>query len=58
MTKATCEGLLLYLQSQSVLLFYSANSLKPCPVIEHFMQVEPLLRGHLSYVATFSWSQV
>ena len=24
---------------------------------EHSMQIEHLLRGHLSYEATFSWSQ-
>jgi hypothetical protein len=27
------------------------------PVIEHFICIEPLLRGHLSYKATFSLSQ-
>jgi hypothetical protein len=29
-----------------------------CPVIENFIWIEPLLRGHLSYKATFSLSQV
>jgi hypothetical protein len=24
-----------------------------CPVIENFIYIEPLLRGHLSYKATF-----
>ena len=28
-----------------------------CPVIEHFIWIEPLLRGHLSYKATFMLSQ-
>ena len=28
-----------------------------CPVIEKFICIEPLLRGHLSYKATFSLSQ-
>ena len=28
-----------------------------CPLIEHFIWIEPLLGGHLSYKATFSWSQ-
>jgi hypothetical protein len=28
-----------------------------CPVIEHFIWIEPFLRGHLSYKATFSLSQ-
>ena len=27
-----------------------------CPIITFFIWVEPLLRGHLSYKATFSWS--
>ena len=29
-----------------------------CPVIEYFIWIEPLLRGHLSYKATFSLSQM
>ena len=29
----------------------------PCPVIDNFIWIEPLLRGHLSYVATFSLTQ-
>jgi hypothetical protein len=28
-----------------------------CPVIEHFIWIEPLLRGHLSYKVAFSLSQ-
>jgi hypothetical protein len=28
-----------------------------CPVVEHFIWIEPLLRGHLSYKANFSLSQ-
>ena len=28
-----------------------------CPVIDNFIWIEPLLRGHLSYRATFSLSQ-
>jgi hypothetical protein len=28
-----------------------------CPVIENFIWIEPLLRGHLSYKATISLSQ-
>ena len=28
-----------------------------CPVIENFIWIEPLLRGHLSYKASFSVSQ-
>jgi hypothetical protein len=28
-----------------------------CPVIEKYILIEPLLRGHLSYKATFSSSQ-
>ena len=28
-----------------------------CPVTENFFQIEPLLRGHLSYKATFSMFQ-
>jgi len=27
------------------------------PVIENFIRIEPLLRGHLSYKATFSLPQ-
>ena len=29
-----------------------------CPVIENFILIEPLLRGHLSYKTTFSLSQM
>jgi hypothetical protein len=29
-----------------------------CPVIEHFIWIEPLLRGHLSYKAILSLSQM
>ena len=32
-------------------------SLFSCPVIEHFIWIEPFLRGHLSYKATFSLPQ-
>jgi len=28
-----------------------------CPVIENFIWIEPILRGHLSYKATFSFFQ-
>ena len=28
-----------------------------CPLIDNFIWIEPLLRGHLSYKVTFSWSQ-
>jgi hypothetical protein len=28
-----------------------------CPVIENLIRIEPLLKGHLSYKATFSLSQ-
>ena len=28
-----------------------------CPVIENFIRIKPILRGHLSYKATFSLSQ-
>ena len=34
--------------------FCIKRSLFSCPVIEHFIWIEPLLRGHLSYKATFS----
>ena len=29
-----------------------------CPVIEHFKWIQPLLKGHLSYKATFFLSQM
>ena len=32
-------------------------SLFSCPIIENFIWIDPLLRGHLSYKATFSLSQ-
>ena len=28
-----------------------------CPDIENFIWIEPFVRGHLSYKATFSWSE-
>ena len=40
---------------------YAVTSIKrspfSCPVIDNFILIEPLLRGHLSYKATFSLSQ-
>ena len=40
---------------------YTVTSIKRSPffrpVIENFRWIEPLLRDHLSYKATFSWSQ-
>ena len=33
------------------------QSLFSCPVIENFIGIEPILRGYLSYKATFSMSQ-
>ena len=29
-----------------------------CPLLENFKRIEPLLRGHLSYKATFSLTQM
>ena len=37
--------------------FWTEGHLFSCPVMEKFIWIEPLLRGHLSYKATFSLFQ-